>query len=362
MEMLNTDITKLLDKLYNLRGEDSVVLTKMEQDKQSAEETKERTMKEKTNLQAKIEKLTEDERVLAEEGQHLVTTLSQIKTNDFKTVLEKLNIAFNPDELSKEVNEQLPNTIEKIKEEKQVSKNELEVVESEMNSAIATMEELVIRKDEAVSNQNRLNEYFDLALSGNLNITREAIASLLEKFDFSEEEQREAAKLLMFPEDGLYAYEKGRKNIIEPAKSISEVFAEAKKEIVKEPVEEENLLNPKEELINLLTDLGFDYLDFTSNDLSQILTNYQSDILRKNVEMAKELNINIDMFVDNIELLYDNEFQNKIETLLEIGKESNDIYLYPSILVKYNNEELNGKIEEFKNSGLDPRQVPLMAY
>ena len=34
MKMLTSEIKNLLDKLYNLRGEDSVVLTKMEEEKE----------------------------------------------------------------------------------------------------------------------------------------------------------------------------------------------------------------------------------------------------------------------------------------------------------------------------------------
>ena len=233
MKMLTAEITKLLDKLYNLRGDDSVVLANMEKEKAKASATKERTTEEKEKLQVKIENLTEEERVLGEEGEKLVETLSRIKTDDFKTVLEKLNIDFNPDKLSEEINRLLPRTIDKVKEEKEIAKADLVRVEAEMNTAIATLEELIIRKDEAMSNQARLNEYFDLALQGNINITRDSITSLLEKFDFSEDEQREAAKILMFPEDALYEYEKKIK-AGESGKSISEVFAEAKENLVLE--------------------------------------------------------------------------------------------------------------------------------
>ena len=184
MKMLTAEITKLLDKLYNLRGDDSVVLANMEKEKAKASATKERTTEEKEKLQVKIENLTEEERVLGEEGEKLVETLSRIKTDDFKTVLEKLSIDFNPDKLSEEINRLLPRTIDKVKEEKEIAKADLVRVEAEMNTAIATLEELIIRKDEAMSNQARLNEYFDLALQGNINITRDSITSLLEKFDF----------------------------------------------------------------------------------------------------------------------------------------------------------------------------------
>ena len=182
MKMLTAEITKLLDKLYNLRGEDSVILSKMDSERIKAEETKERTASDKTQLQEKITNLAEEERVLAEEGEKLVAAFSRIKTDDFKIVLEKLNVDFNPDKLSEEVNELLPKTIDKVQEEKELAKSELVKVEAEMNTATATIEELAIRKDEALSNQARLNEYFELALNGNINITRDSITSLLEKF------------------------------------------------------------------------------------------------------------------------------------------------------------------------------------
>lgn len=367
MKMLTAEITKLLDKLYNLRGEDSVILSKMETEKSKAEETKERTASEKTTLQDRIENLVEEERVLAEEGEKLVSTLSRIKTDDFKIVLEKLKVDFNPDKLSEDVNRLLPKTIDKVKEDIESAKKELVTVEAEMNTAIATIEELIIRKDEALANQTRLNEYFELALNGNINITRDSITSLLEKFDFTEDEQREAAKILMFPEDALYDYEKKLKNIEQPGKSISEVFAEAKEntielDTIEEPKEEEKKLSPKEELIALLKELGFDYLDFTSNDLDKILSNYNAADLRKNVMFAKEKNIKLDLFVDKVELLYDKELEEKITKLLEVGKETFDIYLNPNILTKYSVDGLVSTIDKLRSSGLDPKKVPLIAY
>lgn len=360
MKMLTSEITKLLDKLYNLRGEDSVILSKMEKEKSKAEETKTRTASEKTKLQEKIENLVEEERILAEEGEKLVSTLSHIKTEDFKIVLEKLKVDFNPDKLSEDVNRLLPQTIDKVKEDIEGAKKELVTVEAEMNTAIATIEELVIRKDEALSNQARLNEYFELALNGNINITRDSITSLLEKFDFTEDEQREAAKIMMFPEDALYDYEKKIKNLEQPGKSISEVFAEAKENV--EETKEEVKLSPKEELIELLKELGFDYLDFTNNDLDKILANYTENTLRKNVLYANEKNLQLDLFVDNVSLLYDKELEEKVSKLLEIGKDTYDIYLNPNILIKYDTNGLVNIIDKLKNSGLDPKKVPLIAY
>jgi len=265
--------------------------------------------------------------------------------------------------LSEEVNRLLPETIEKVQDEKKNAEKGLVKVEAEMNTAIATIEELAIRKDEALANQARLNEYFDLALNGNINITRDSITSLLEKFDFSEDEQREAAKIMMFPEDALYDYENKVKNLTHSGKSISEVFAEAKENVEEEiGIEKESKKSPKEELIALLTELGFDYLDFTNNDIEKILSNYNETDLRRNVEYVKNKDLKLDIFVDNVELLFDTELEEKISKLIEIGKEPFDIYLNPNILVKYNKKDLLDTIDRLKNSGLDPKIVPLIAY
>ncbi len=358
--MLTTETTKLLDKLYNLRGEDSVILSKMEKEKKIAMDTKERTTNEKQVLQDKISQLTEEERILGDEGEKLVSALSHIRTDEFKHVIDKLNIDFNPDRISEEVNSTLPKTIEKVQQEVKSAKDELIKVESEMNSSIATIEELSIRKDEALENQTRLNEYFELALNGNINITRDSITSLLEKFDFSEAERREAAKIIMFPEDALYEYENKIKNTREPGKSISEVFAEAKNNI--EINEEENAISPKEVLVRLLDEVGFDHLNFTSNDIDKILANYNEATLRRNVQFALDNSLKLDLFYENAELLYDKEFTNKVNRLMEIGKEPFDIYLNPNVIKKYNMKDLDNTIDRLINSGFDPKQVPLLAY
>lgn len=400
---LNSEMRMLLDKLYNLRGEDSVVLVSMDKERDQAIKTKERTSKRTTELTSQIEKLESEGHILAKEGESFKSALETIRKDDFRNVLKELNIAFDPDEIKKELEVKLPKTLEEFSMEKEKAEKELVTVEDEMNSATTKIEELGLRKDEALANQERLNRYFDLALEGNINITRDEITSLLEKFNFSEEEQREAAKLLMFPEDGLYEYEKSLKGI--KSKSISDVFKEAKEEIkveevtkespvveaplheeepsfnfdfninipenkevkeekietVVEHVQEEKSIS-KEDVINLLTSLGFDYLDFTSNDFEKIMNNYDEETIKANAEYIKSLNISLDIFADNIELMYDKQMKEKIEKLTSIGKMPQDIYLNPSVLTKYDLNGLNNAIDVLKQSGLDAKNVPLIAY
>lgn len=405
MKNLNTEMRMLLDKLYNLRGEDSVILVSMAKEKDEAVKTKERTSKRTTELQEQIEKLTSEKEVLAKEGESFKNALETIRRDDFVNVLKELSIAFDPNELKKELDVKLPKTLEEFASEKDKAEKELVLVEDEMNKATTKIEELGIRKDEALSNQERLNKYFELALEGNINITRDEITSLLEKFNFSEEEQREAAKLLMFPEDGLFEYESSYKNR-QSGKSISDVFKEAKETktpvidvepVVKpesidtfkfdfmkdiedatktetpviseintnsvEPSKEKSKDEPtKESLIKLLESLGYDYLDFTSNDFEKLLANYDEDTIRKNTEYIKSLKITLDFFADNVELLYDKEMPNKIEKLTSIGKMPQDIYLNPAVLTKYDLKGLSDAINLLNQSGLEPKNVPLIAY
>lgn len=420
MKALSLETTKLLDKMYNLRGKDSVVLVEMDKQKDKAEKTLERTTEEKSNLQDKIAKLETQHEELENQGEKLKEVLSGIDRNEFAVVLDSLKINFDPEELMEKVKENLPKTIDKVSNEQKTCEKELVAVEEEMNNAITTIQELGIRKDAAMANQDKLNEYFDLALKGKINITRDSITSLLEQFDFSEEEQREAAKILMFPEDALYIYDSKINNADVQGKSISEVISEAKDAIIEDekqeeinnleepvieetkdiepkendidfkleeetkPVEEDAIFNPfviedipvnenveikednifnsNESLEDYLTSLGFNYLEFSSQDLDELKDNFDKETMKKNVELIKDKNIDLDIFTDHVSLLYDKELTEKIQILLNIGKEPIDIYLNPSILVKYSTERLNNAIALLTSNGMDPKNVPLMAY
>lgn len=423
MKMLSSEVKTLLDKLYNLRGEDSVILAKMNKERQEAIETGERTKNEKEVLLNKIEKLSNEERTLQEEGDKLSSILSNINRDDFSNVLDRLQIDFDPASINEKITRMLPETIEKVVSENKKASEELETVETEMNNAITKVEELGIRKDEALSNQAKLNEYFELALEGNINITRDAITSLLEKFDFNEDEQREAAKILMFPEDALYEYDASFKSGSQTSgKTITEVLMEAKKESkpeVKEETVEETILDSEEpsslenifesvmsennipdveepeetkediveevkplfsdnnednvmqskaeehsnnDIASLLQNLGLNLNDINKEKLDKVINSNAEETINKNIEALKSHEIDLDILIENIELLLDRELTEKIDKLIAVGKESRDISLMPSVLVKYDLNGLNNTINLLQISGLDPKKVPLMAY
>ena len=118
----------------------------------------------------------------------------------------------------------------------------------------------------------------------------------------------------------------------------------------------------KEDLVNILTELGFDYLDFKNNDFNKLKEHFDAIVFKENVKVMDSFGINKDVFVDNIELLYDKDLKAKIDTLIKAGKQPQDIYLNPNVLVKYTLDELNTTIKMLQDSGLEPKNVPLMAY
>lgn len=374
MKALSPEVSALLDKLYNLRGDDSVVLVEMNRQRNRAVETKTRTTEEKKELQARIaglEKLYND---LNSQGEKLTTLLSEIDRNDYATVLDRLDIDFNPQDLVEKLNKSLPRTIDSVTLDTKKAEKQLVRVEEEMNHAIATIDELSIRRDAALANQEKLNEYFELALSGRISITRDSIVSLLEQFNFTDEERREAAKILMFPEDALFAYDEKVREREQSGKSFSDVFEEAKNA---EPIEEEAVKlvdeepinievetseSTKDSLISLLNENGIDYLDFTGTEMDYLIDNFDANRIARNISVVKETNIGTEIFVNHAELMLDHELEAKVNTLLELGKEPIDIYLNPSVLEKYSEDSLNEVIENLKNNGMDPKNVPLMAY
>lgn len=388
---ISGDVKILLDKLYNLRGEDSVILAKMNKERQDAIETRERTKNEKTALLEKVASLTKEEETLAKEGKSLTTALGNIKRSDFAVVLDRLNISFDPEDIKTKVETMLPDTIAKVVEEHQKTNEELKTVENEMSNAITKVEELGIRKDEALSNQAKLNEYFQMALDGNINITRDAITSLLQKFNFSEDEQREAAKILMFPEDALYEYDANVKSaryseksapvreVIEEPKVVEEKPNPVEIDEVKKTSEEESKLEnifeqvieeqiqgvedtimTKDAIIAEIKTLGLPLL--SNKDYDLLADKYDRELIENNIKVLKNKKVDLKVINGNPELLLDRELEDKIERLLNIGKEISDINMMPFVLVKYNLDGLNKTINDMKTCGLDPRKVPLMAY
>ena len=367
MSKLSTETVCLLDKVYNLRGSESTILVEMEKEMNSAVESYEEANTIRKELEENISKLNNDVEVLSSEGEKLKNVLNDIDEREYAQVLDTLKIDFHPEEIKEKLSSLLPITINSLSSDIKMSSNELSRVEEKLEETKTKIEELNIQKEEALVNQDRLNRYFELSLNSNMNATRDELTNLFSEFDFTDEESRECAKLLMFPEDGIFEYERDYKDaprvrhfepepaqeevveehIVEEEPAISFIDAEepemhieeipseeyseiepmtseefttaeeivAPEEEVISPIEEiapiEEVVEPttvsRDEVMNFLTDLGFDTLDFTTNDVDKITDNFDRELITNNVNAIKDMGINMDVFADNLELLYDPE-------------------------------------------------------
>ena len=90
--------------------------------------------------------------------------------------------------------------------------------------------------------------------------------------------------------------------------------------------------------------------------------NLDENLLNDNVTFVKQSGIGVDMFIHHVSLMLDIDLKEKIGMLFAVGKEPIDIYLNPSILEKYTKENLKDAIAALRKNGMDPKNVPLMAY
>ena len=104
MKILSPEVTRLLDKLYNLRGSDSVIFKEMESAHKKAEETKERTTAEKATLQEQIAGLEADSKNLSEQGKKLIEVLKGLgyKLTDILKVVRQVNTNLSLEDQIKE--------------------------------------------------------------------------------------------------------------------------------------------------------------------------------------------------------------------------------------------------------------------
>ena len=400
MKGLNSESVDLLDRIYNLRTQDSTVLADIEKDKDRVNELKNKTSELKAEIEDKISEITSMQKKINKQAKDVKELFAKVKKDQFAELSEALNIDFNPEVICHKIDMFLPDSIGKLETDKERLKEQLVKIDNEYTSAVIRYEELGFRYNEAIKDQERLERFINQALDSNINATREEIVSLLAKFGFSFEEQRSVAKLLMFPEDGLIEYNSALKDKLKVDNNVMSVDVKAekledkdKKEEIKEekietptieeakPLEEEKeeivikedapktreefreeKLSQKDEIIKFLKDNGYDYLEFTNDEFEKIVSGFDEGILSKNIALIDALGIEKDFFYGNASLLVDYELENKINKLKELGKMPKDIYLNANVLAKYNYKELESAIDTLRESGLDPKSVPLMAY
>lgn len=247
-------IERVLDKLYNLKGEYNFVIAEIEKNIRNAEAAITTATEEQNSNEMRksdvIGKLT----VFNNQKDAFLSAFSELDDETF-SALRDIGIDANFGTMVNLVNEKSPEFCEELDKEIENYENLIEEAKDTVTKNACMVAELEDSKRTEEDKRSKLVSLLEQSLSTE-EIEREALSTsyvkkILTAFDlFTDEEIVSLAKLIMFPEDGLMEYnesytdEKAREFITSETE-IEEEEAEETETPVIEEVEEE--VEPEEE-------------------------------------------------------------------------------------------------------------------
>jgi len=407
-KVLSQEITALLNKVYNYRSEDSIRLVDLTKEQEKAEEKRIKTDEESALLKEEIVNLDGKLRDLNSQGKKLSEFLAGIDYKDYAVLLDSLSLNFNPEKLRVSLDAKLPEELEKTSTLLKEAKSSLKATQKENSEAEDTIKKFDSRIQEEQNIQAKLSEYLDIALTGTINVTREEITNLLKLFDFDDNEQKEIAKMLMFPEDALLIYDK-QKAEKEELEATKEDVVETQEEIVEEdyveveePVieledaedDEENPVvfetaeedeesgsvgfieledseSNKDEIKETSTKDGVltflsDYFDASimpKDAIESLVIDFDESVAGGNIEYTRSKEVSDDIYFKVPKLLTDTELADKVDFVLkELAKTPEDILYNTHVLENFSLEKLTEIKQRILSLEIDARELPLYIY
>ena len=332
---ISSDVKKILERLYNLKSFDSVVLRLKQTEIDSIESLKSEDANMEKELVANIEDYTDNYLGCGNSYDNLVAGIDLKELKETKQ-LDTLEELFS--ELSETISEM--KQADKNKSESELRLNE---VKARIKQAETNLQELELQREDILKYQEALTNYVQRALKLDTGITVGEIHDLLVRLGFEEgsSDIELAAQLIIFPKTGLIEYDLSlnESSIEDEGKSISDVFAEAIKEEtyvfseIEESEEEDSLmsfalddleednLEDSVQKINLdyvLSELDLDPMEFTNRDKELMEQNLNPELFAININTLKRSGLhenNERIIYDYPSFLWDNELKNKLEIL-----------------------------------------------
>lgn len=406
---LSPEVTRLLDRLYNLRGLDSEIIKAIEAEIANSTRIKEQLKKTAELNGTEMETVAYKKRALEEEYAEFNLAFESIHGQKFSVIFDELEIDLDIDGIKAEIRKKFPETQESLETKLGTLNIEINESEAKIKEIDDRKAEIDLKKDEAVRNQTELNRMLDEIFKGSEDISKQSVKSLLKLFRFTEEECDALAKMLLFPEDTLFIYDRIVSQNINGQTVAQVVQGESKQQEVDQnpnPVEfdadyiaeksEEDpvFINGADEAVETNFDFGFDpklgnfntdYLaekpeeeePTISDELKTVLTESNLDITKfslqqltdlESCEIKKVIKVNedimrlldIDPYV-NSGLLIDLDLEFKVNQLLDNGKSYIDIRNCLSIL-DIDANQMQAYFELFTKNNYDLTKIPLIVY
>ena len=258
--------------------------------------------------------------------------------------------------------------------------------EKALNTLNEKRKELDSQEKEIKKRQKDINKYLEDAKSGKTNnLTREEITDTLSVFFLSDEEIKEVAKMILFPEDSFFDSKKVIKEepVVYEEEKKEEIAEKVNEDIKEEPEVEEKEeiskkdnvkskknkeIDEKEEIITAEDSLLFDTFDDIVSEITPDEVIDEDLEIKEIIEEAEEplSSEDSDDFInafDNIDFDNDeSDLKQKKEYLIEhLGKTEEDIRLVSNILTKFKTlKDLKDAVEEKSLNGkIDVKSLPL---
>lgn len=372
----------ILERLDNLMGEESTILVDLNDKKEKSEKKKAKKEAVVDTDNKKIVEIKTEVESLETQCRKLSNALSNLRTDEFKDLINVLNLAFDPDTDLDKMNTKLPLQINKRDKKIEDLTNEVEKNKKEILECEDSISELGIRISEAIQNQKRLIELIQLSRSGDVNKTRDEVVSVLKNVGFDDNDAKTAAKLVMFPEEELIPFFKDSKlddinddifkqtidsmmnadgSKEEKTSKLEESHEDVKEDSKVEETKEDEavVLEEKEDTLNVLDndevftdDLKLDE-ENAPISLDELDHTFDNSLEENKVEETKKIE---EVTSDKL------SEEEALELLRGIGKADDDIKLVDNLLSNYTKTDFEMMINILNEYGVDLKKVPLLAY
>lgn len=263
MTKITQDLTRLLDKLYDLKKEDNFITSVIKSDikdvENEIEQTKERQSKneiEKVETESKLS-------IFMTQRDAFCSIFTGIDNETFQS-LNAIGIDLDIQGMIKQIEEKAPEYCDKLNE--QISENNNAILDSQQKRDIFNNQLVELNSKLKTSNEDsdKLVDLLNQSLSSDEaereSLTAKYAKEILNNFDvFTADEVSTLAKIILFPEDGLIEYdesyeERSSKGLINLSEYPEDEFEEESNDeeieepkLEEEPEEEKNTEETEEE-------------------------------------------------------------------------------------------------------------------
>ncbi len=389
---LRNDQRKLLERLYNLKSDDSDVISNIRQSISANEETGQRIQTEKEDCENQKSSKTDRKVQIENQYQKFLDDLKGISKDSYTVLLEEAEESFDPEAMLERIKERIPKRLEEIETLITSLEEKIAASENALSENSLTAQELEEKLADAERVRADLAKLIDESLHGNGSITRDSVEEILAKLGFKEEEIIELGKMILFPQGTLESFDAEYQERKTEGHTVPEILGARPEEPTAEPTPESEPIKvvgseptgaaepnttPSEDAsVEKVTETpetapeAADYSEFyeqtgiqpgflSEQAVAELSAVNKPQLIKENYATLTSLEISDTNIKTYYSALIDPDLNGKIKLFQELGKTSIDMNLnFPTLLVYSlaDLEELKTLCEE---SDLSLGNIPL---